>query len=566
VGGGTALEDFPFDITDVASLLNLHIRRRQSNSIYTDCPICGDSRGKMNINLEKNIFRCNYCGESGGMLALYGKTHGIGSSDAYREIRDALQTGNRPRGEVIKAVEKQPSIQNSELAGIDEINRTLSLLFDMLTLSEPHRKNLQNRGLTNEQINRLGYKSTPPAYSCLRLTGRLIQQGCAVKGVPGFYLDGGGRWTVKFHTRTAGILIPVRGIDGLIRGAQIRLDIPIKDENDKDKEGAKYLWLSSSNKHMGVTSGSPVHFTGDPFARTVYVTEGALKGDIAHCLMNRSFACVAGANNLGRLDPVFSVLAHNGTELIVDAHDMDKYRNETVAKGASQIYVMAHKYNMESRRLTWNPNYKGIDDWQNALKNKSMKKEECNLNFKEHFLLGVCTIDDIAFYIVEWHKNSATEQSLPDYLGLSGQEYQEFLSSGIHELESLLLAQQKKQKFRIYQLEFTNESQTKAFAFEGIKALYKAGYEQPPAAEYRLIHDSEFKCRADLPDKGILEHIFIRYNDDLPEEYHGRSVSPSDVIELYDDEKRRYFYCDSAGFTKVEFSPALTLPMKVQAQ
>ena len=45
---------------------------------------------------------------------------------------------------------------------------------------------------------------------------------------------------------------------------------------DSDKSGTKYLWLSSSSKTRGVSSGSPVHFVGDPFARVVYVTEGLL--------------------------------------------------------------------------------------------------------------------------------------------------------------------------------------------------------------------------------------------------------------------------------------------------
>ena len=47
---------------------------------------------------------------------------------------------------------------------------------------------------------------------------------------------------------------------------QIRLDVPIKDENDSpDKSGTKYIWLSSVGKEMGTSSGSPVHFVGDPF-------------------------------------------------------------------------------------------------------------------------------------------------------------------------------------------------------------------------------------------------------------------------------------------------------------
>ena len=65
---GSFSQDFPFGIMDVVELLHLHIRRRQADSAYTDCPFCGDRRGKMNVNFVKNVWRCNYCGEHGGML------------------------------------------------------------------------------------------------------------------------------------------------------------------------------------------------------------------------------------------------------------------------------------------------------------------------------------------------------------------------------------------------------------------------------------------------------------------------------------------------------------------
>jgi len=384
------LGEFPFGIIEVASLLNLRIRRQQPNSVYTDCPFCGDRRGKMNINILKNVFRCNYCDESGGMVALYAKAHGINNSVAYREICDAMpgcptepvvsqigHTGNLPLGNEVKG-EQQSLFENSNLADIEEIHKTMTQLLGVLFLSDTHRSNLRNRGLTDEQINWLGYKSTPPFYYCRPITAQLMRQGCRVHGVPGFYIGDDGNWTVKFSAKTAGMLIPVKGIDGLIRGAQIRLDVPIKDKNDDtDKDGTKYLWLSSSNKHMGVTSGSPVHFVGDPFARAVYVTEGSLKADVAHCLMNRSFAAIAGANNLSQLDPVFSMLAHYGTKLIVEAHDMDKFCNKAVESGALKIHAMARKYGIEPRQLTWNPAYKGIDDWQLSLRNKP-KEESFN--------------------------------------------------------------------------------------------------------------------------------------------------------------------------------------------
>ena len=58
--------------------------------VYADCPICGDRRGKMGLYLNINTWRCWHCGESGGMLPLYGKVHGISNSEAYQDICDAL--------------------------------------------------------------------------------------------------------------------------------------------------------------------------------------------------------------------------------------------------------------------------------------------------------------------------------------------------------------------------------------------------------------------------------------------------------------------------------------------
>ena len=67
-----------------------------------------------------------------------------------------------------------------------------------------------------------------------------------MQGVPGFYQDDAGRWTINFGSRTAGILLPAVGMDGLICGMQIRLDTSLRRRDDPPgKSGAKYIWLSS---------------------------------------------------------------------------------------------------------------------------------------------------------------------------------------------------------------------------------------------------------------------------------------------------------------------------------
>lgn len=350
---------FPFHITDVAALLRLNIRRRGPDFLYVDCPLCGDHRGKLYLKTSRDVWHCNYCQESGGMLALYAKVYGISNADAYREICEALQTGDYGP-EYQNYQNRQPQeIAQSARAPRQAIHQTLSMLLSMLSLTPKHRAHLREvRGLTDGQIERFGFKSTPPPYLCKSLTARLLKQGCIVQGVPGFYLAEDGRWTVRFGTRTAGILIPAKSADGLVCGAQIRLDTPIREENaPADKEGTKYLWLSSSSKPMGTSSESPIHFVGDPCSRVVYVTEGLLKADICHALMNRTFAATAGANNVSKLDELFAFLKKNGTEEIIEAQDMDKYRNVHVEKGASKIYLVARKHGLQCRRLTWNPNY-----------------------------------------------------------------------------------------------------------------------------------------------------------------------------------------------------------------
>ncbi len=504
---GYSAADFPFTIMDVASLLRLNIRRRGSGQIYVDCPICGDRRGKMNLNLTKNVWRCNYCGEGGGMLALYAQVYGISKSDAYQQICEALQTGDHaPAYTPPSKTELPEEVPQSEQASQQTIHQTLTALLSNLTLTEAHRKHLHTkRGLTDAQIEQFGFKSTPAPYLCRAVTERLVKQGHTVQGVPGFYVNDNGKWTVKFHQRTSGILIPVRNVDGLLCGLQTRLDKPIKDKDDKPgKTGIKYLTLSSTGKKMGAAAKCPVHFVGDPLSRVVYVTEGALKADVAHALTGRTFAATIGANNTGGLDGLFAFLSRNGTEEIIEAEDMDKYSNDAVSKGASKVCRLAAKYGMTCRRLVWNPNYKGIDDWQLALRRKN-----------------------------EVHK----------------------------EAETINLEQQS-QSFRVYQLELEGIT-TCPFAFRGIKTMHAAGFQQPPAAEYRLVYDGVITHAKSLEPKAVLYLIHTRCNDTFPKDYLGHSLSMSDVVELYDEGTRHYFYCDEAGFTPVQFDFSLARSMPI---
>lgn len=577
--------DFPFTIVDIVNLLHLRVRRKQANSVYVDCPFCGDLRGRMNVNIVKNVWRCNHCGEAGGMLALYAKFNHTSTSEAYWEIGELLceefdhPTAYSPAAQQTKGDSPLPGnhlvlsqaeltlAEQSEMASPQEIHQTLFLLMQTLPLQPAHRNHLRSpkRGLSDEQIDRLGLKSTPPPFLCRSITERLIKQGCTVEGVPGFYEDKYGHWTMNFYRKNAGILIPAVGFDGRLKGLQILLDVPIKQKGDPpDKPGAKYIWFSSSSKNKGVTSGTPIHLVGDPSARVVYVIEGLLKADISHCLTGRTFAALAGANNTAPLEPLFAFLAQNGTEEIIEAHDMDKYNNQAVMSGASKIYLVARKYGMNCRRLTWNPNYKGFDDWQLALRRASQRKKEIDkLSFKMQYLWGLCEMSHIEDCTEQWHHREETDVGLMEYLGLTQNEYEAFLLHGLEGLTPLLDSQRKKQRFVLYQLEL-GEGHPIPFAFKEIGALEKAGYNQPPAAQYRAVWAGEMDCPTGQSAEEILKHLFSRFREELPEGCNGRQITLSDVIELDCSTRRTYYYVNGASdFRQVRFSPMLAKKEKM---
>lgn len=225
------------------------------------------------------------------------------------------------------------------------------------------------------------------------------------------------------------------------------------------------------------------------------------------------------------------------------------------------VYQLAMKNGMTCRRLNWNPNYKGIDDWQLALHRKRMeKKEQKDMDFKKMYLSGMCDYEHIERCIEQWHSTEGAE-GLAEYLGLTREEYGMFLRQDPSApLQRCLDSQRHLQRYRIYQLDLSG-GKTVPFAFAGIRKMRDKGYEQPPASLYQLVYDGSILCPNEQSEHDILERVFSHYSDILPKDFPGRNVALSDVIELYGDNGRAYFYCDIDGFTGVKFSPMLAKPL-----
>ena len=167
---------FPFTIRQVAQILKLKIRydNPDNGNMDCDCPFC-KTKSKLNLNAAKNVYRCNSCGENGGMMQLYGNVYGITNTEAYRELCEILGC-NKVSVDANKSHIPKPANR----ANVDVIHQVYSMLLSMLSLAAPHRELLLNKGLSSEQVDTFMYRSIP-AFGQKKLCMKLIQAAVPLK-------------------------------------------------------------------------------------------------------------------------------------------------------------------------------------------------------------------------------------------------------------------------------------------------------------------------------------------------------------------------------------------------
>lgn len=329
--------------------LVLNDRTLGRSEVEASCPFCGDhGRGKyhLSLNTERDQYRCNLCGAYGNSVTLYARIKGITNGEAYREL-----TG----GSNLYSFPVQPTPQNTERepAPLDERHKTYEEMLSYLTLLPEHRVNLRERGLSDERIDKNGYKSMPTTAESRRLLAKLVGAHYDLLGIPGFYTRNG-TWTLAGPN---GFLIPVRNKEGLIQGLKIRLD-------DERAPNRKYRWLSSRDKHLenGTRSYSWIHVTGDRSRKKAFLTEGPLKGDVASFLaQDVLFVCTGGVNAIKGLRETILDL---GVTEVVEAMDMDQMTNPQVRNAVLNMRKEVMRIpGLKYSKYTWNPAYKGVDDY-----------------------------------------------------------------------------------------------------------------------------------------------------------------------------------------------------------
>lgn len=348
-------------IADIVAMLDLPIPPSGQSSYYVSCPCCDENPRKkhLNINLVKDVFRCPRCGVSGGMFDLYSLYTGIPRDKVYNTLAERLDSPV-----VLEQIKRReplqlPRVQEYPLTDIETRNATYAALLSKLTLAQDHRENLRGRGLTDDNIEKYGYKTTP-AFGMERIANKLQSEGLYLSGVPGFYRTKQDAWT--FVSDCRGILIPVRDIQGRIQGLQIRRD------NVKKR---KFRWFSSADRRDGCRAESWTHLAGNVRGK-ILLTEGPMKADVIHTLTGVTVLAVPGVNALAQLEKTLEQMRAKGLREIKTAFDMDLRTNPHVQEAYQKLLELLKNMGFRYGTYLWDENYKGLDDylWATIKNNK----------------------------------------------------------------------------------------------------------------------------------------------------------------------------------------------------
>lgn len=335
---------------DIISLLGIPYPPSGRSSYYVQCPCCDESSRKkhLNINLKKEVFRCPRCGVSGGIFDLYALYTGVPRDEVRNAIIERIGVPEtKPR---IKQAAPPKIVEECPLTDIDSRHATYSALLSKLSLAPDHKDNLLNRGLTEADIDRLGYKTTP-VVGMTQIAKQLQADGLYLAGVPGFYRDDNGTWTFVHEKR--GILIPVRDRYNRIQGLKIRLD---------NVQKRKFRWISSVERKDGCKAGGWIHIAG-PIRPMVLLTEGPMKADVINALTGLTVLAVPGVNALAQLEDTLTDLRSEGLVEIKTAFDMDFAKNHNVQNGYNSLLQLLGDMGFRYGTYLWDPTYKGLDDY-----------------------------------------------------------------------------------------------------------------------------------------------------------------------------------------------------------
>lgn len=104
-------------------------------------------------------------------------------------------------------------------------------------------------------------------------------------------------------------------------------------------------------------------------------------------------------------------------------------------------------------------------------------------------------------------------------------------------------------KIRVYQINPDRDEHRVLFLSHDRLERFQ-GDPEVNSSIYDKVYDKDVPC-------GNLEEVYTMLNSNHPSDYRGRSLSVSDIVEVYEAEAvpQGFYFCDSVGFKQVSFHP-----------
>ena len=186
------------------------------------------------------------------------------------------------------------------------------------------------------RLSEFHWYRTAPTTRLKRIVTELLERGCILEGVPGFYCQKDtGQWLLDI--RGSGIMLPDRNPHGQIEAIQIRLDRVYNQ---------KFYNLTSVDQYYGTQSKCCPHYVGiHEGDEAVCLTEGIMKSDLAYSFaLGSPYACgfvgLTGIPSYAQYERALEELDALGVKRINIMVDSDYQVKEEVRKARGRYIEM----------------------------------------------------------------------------------------------------------------------------------------------------------------------------------------------------------------------------------
>jgi hypothetical protein len=222
-----------------------------------------------------------------------------------------------------------------------------------------YRKELKSRGLSADGIERGHYhvlrwqrsRKDWESLDRLHLQPLVDEFGPDLGKVPGFWQEANGAW---HHLNLDGLLIPCFDPEGRIVGLEVR------PRREKGENGPKYITFSRSENKLKPPPSVHLLPGTEVKGRTLRVTEGRLKANVAADLdQDNAYVGMGGTGGVkSRFPSLLDLIQKQQPARVQIALDMD----EAGRKATATLSEMLKTAGVPHDILEWDPRHKGVDD------------------------------------------------------------------------------------------------------------------------------------------------------------------------------------------------------------